>query len=144
MDYKEPNKDNKYTWETGASAMRQFHTNHALLLTTVLMMFHQPNYRLLRQYSARTQQITHAGGDAKRLQWGAVEVPLQSERGLGPTIDSEICVLQQHSLSLLCSNVLQNTKFNLAPRGYGRTSFRLAEIVQSGRVPVYMYDDAKW
>lgn len=36
------------------------------------------------------------------------------------------------------------SKFNLAPRGWGRTSFRLAEIIQSGRVPVYMYDDYEW
>jgi len=36
------------------------------------------------------------------------------------------------------------TAFNLAPRGFGRASFRLAEIVQIGRVPVYLYDDAPW
>ena len=40
-------------------------------------------------------------------------------------------------------NILKS-KFNLAPRGFGRTSFRLAEIVQSGRVPVYLYDDYEW
>lgn len=31
------------------------------------------------------------------------------------------------------------TKFNLAPRGYGATSFRLAEVVQLERIPVYIY-----
>jgi hypothetical protein len=42
------------------------------------------------------------------------------------------------------SLLIQNTKFNLAPRGYGRTSYRLAEIIQIGRMPVYMYDDYSW
>lgn len=36
------------------------------------------------------------------------------------------------------------TSFNLAPRGFGRASFRLAEIVQLGRIPVYLYDDYPW
>lgn len=39
---------------------------------------------------------------------------------------------------------VQRSQFNLAPRGYGRTSYRLAEVVQIGRVPVYMYDDHPW
>ena len=36
------------------------------------------------------------------------------------------------------------TSFNLAPRGFGRASFRLSEIVQVGRIPVYIYDDYPW
>jgi hypothetical protein len=39
---------------------------------------------------------------------------------------------------------IESTMFNLAPRGFGRTSFRLAEIIQIGRIPVYMYDDIPW
>jgi hypothetical protein len=37
-----------------------------------------------------------------------------------------------------------NTTFNLVPRGYGRASFRMSEVVQIGRVPVYIYDDCAW
>ena len=36
------------------------------------------------------------------------------------------------------------TRLNLAPRGFGRTSYRLAEILQLGRVPLYVYDDVAW
>eukprot|EP01035_Chromulina_nebulosa_P017912 gene17912-23532_t len=36
------------------------------------------------------------------------------------------------------------TKFNLAPRGYGRSSFRFAESIQMGRVPIFLYDDIPW
>ena len=36
------------------------------------------------------------------------------------------------------------TKFNLAPAGFGPTSFRLAEIIQLERVPVYIYNDRWW
>jgi hypothetical protein len=39
---------------------------------------------------------------------------------------------------------MENTKFNLAPRGYGRSSFRFAEIIQMNRVPVFVYDDYPW
>lgn len=34
---------------------------------------------------------------------------------------------------------IARTRFNLAPRGFGPTSFRLAEIVQLERIPVYIY-----
>lgn len=36
------------------------------------------------------------------------------------------------------------TKFNLAPRGYGRTSFRFAEAIHLGRIPVFLYTDLPW
>lgn len=36
------------------------------------------------------------------------------------------------------------TPFNLAPRGYGRASFRMTEIIQIGSIPVYLYDDFPW
>ena len=39
---------------------------------------------------------------------------------------------------------MQGTKFNLAPRGYGRSSFRYAEAIQMGRIPVFLWDDLPW
>jgi len=39
---------------------------------------------------------------------------------------------------------MQGSKFNLAPRGYGRSSFRYAEAVQMGRMPVFLWDDVPW
>ena len=36
------------------------------------------------------------------------------------------------------------TMFNLAPMGMGRASFRLAEIIQTGRIPIYLYGDYPW
>ena len=41
-------------------------------------------------------------------------------------------------------NDISDTKFNYAPRGYGRTSFRISEIIQIGRIPIYIYDDIPW
>jgi len=40
--------------------------------------------------------------------------------------------------------VMSTARFNLAPRGFGRTSFRFAEIIQMGRVPVFLWDDVPW
>ena len=37
-----------------------------------------------------------------------------------------------------------NSKFALAPRGYGRSSFRFFEIFQLGSIPVYLWDDEEW
>jgi hypothetical protein len=37
-----------------------------------------------------------------------------------------------------------NSKFALAPRGYGRTSFRFYEILQLGSIPIYIWDDIEW
>lgn len=31
------------------------------------------------------------------------------------------------------------TLINLAPRGFGRTSYRLAEVIQTGRIPLFLY-----
>ena len=37
-----------------------------------------------------------------------------------------------------------NSKFALAPRGYGRSSFRFFEILKLGTIPVYIWDDREW
>ncbi len=39
---------------------------------------------------------------------------------------------------------MNTTRFNLAPRGYGRSSYRVAEIVQMGRIPVVLFNDVAW
>jgi hypothetical protein len=36
------------------------------------------------------------------------------------------------------------SKFALAPRGYGRSSFRFFEIFKLGTIPVYVWDDIEW
>jgi len=38
----------------------------------------------------------------------------------------------------------QDTKFVLAPRGFGRSSYRFFEIVRLGSVPIYIWDDKIW
>jgi hypothetical protein len=45
---------------------------------------------------------------------------------------------------LLFINATLNSKFALAPRGYGRSSFRFFEILQLGIVPIYVWDDINW
>lgn len=37
-----------------------------------------------------------------------------------------------------------DSKFALAPRGYGRSSFRFFECFKLGTVPVYVWDDIEW
>ena len=32
----------------------------------------------------------------------------------------------------------------MAPRGYGRSSFRFYEILELGTVPIYIWDDIEW
>jgi Exostosin family len=37
-----------------------------------------------------------------------------------------------------------NSKFALAPRGYGRGSFRFFECFQLGTIPIYIWNDVNW
>ena len=41
-------------------------------------------------------------------------------------------------------NLTLRSKFCLAPRGYGRSSFRFFEAMQLDVIPVYIWDDVEW
>jgi hypothetical protein len=41
-------------------------------------------------------------------------------------------------------SITSNSKFALAPRGYGRGSFRFFECLQLGTIPIYIWNDAEW
>lgn len=43
-------------------------------------------------------------------------------------------------LANLFINTTQDSKFGLAPRGYGASSFRYFELIQMGVIPVYIHD----
>jgi hypothetical protein len=40
-------------------------------------------------------------------------------------------------------NITSRSIFSLCPRGYGKSSFRLYEVMQLGSIPVFIFDD-KW
>jgi len=40
--------------------------------------------------------------------------------------------------------VMNASIVQLAPRGFGRSSYHLSEIIQMGFIPVYVYDDKEW
>ena len=39
---------------------------------------------------------------------------------------------------------MRSTRFVLTPRGYGRSAFMIAEAIQAGAVPIYVYNDLEW
>ena len=41
-------------------------------------------------------------------------------------------------------NLTRESKFSLAPRGYGRGSFRFYECFQLGTIPIYLWNDVEW
>jgi hypothetical protein len=41
-------------------------------------------------------------------------------------------------------DVVRSGRFYLAPRGFGRTTFALAEAIQLGTPPVYVWDEVEW
>jgi hypothetical protein len=41
-------------------------------------------------------------------------------------------------------DITLSSRFCLAPRGYGRSSFRFFEAIQLDTIPVYVWDDIKW
>lgn len=56
--------------------------------------------------------------------------------GWQPSVNSE---LQQ-----LFITTTINSKFALAPRGYGRSSFRFCECFLLGTIPIYIWNDIEW
>jgi len=46
-----------------------------------------------------------------------------------------------NNLVNLFINITQRSKFALAPRGYGPSSFRFFEVIQMDVIPIYVYDD---
>ena len=56
--------------------------------------------------------------------------------GWTPTVNID---LQQQFI-----NITLNSKFALAPRGYGRGSFRFYECFQLGTIPIYIWNDIDW
>jgi hypothetical protein len=40
--------------------------------------------------------------------------------------------------------LMTRSRFSLAPRGFGRTSYHLNEILQMGLIPIHVYDDMPW
>lgn len=49
-----------------------------------------------------------------------------------------------HASSPNWQQLMASTLLNLCPRGYGRSSYRLAEVIQLGRIPVYLFNDVPW
>lgn len=41
-------------------------------------------------------------------------------------------------------NLTRDSKFALAPRGYGRGSFRFFECFELGTIPIYLWNDIEW
>lgn len=56
--------------------------------------------------------------------------------GWKPTVDKTLQYLFIHTTI--------DSKFALAPRGYGRSSFRFFECFKLGTIPVYVWDDIEW
>ena len=40
--------------------------------------------------------------------------------------------------------VMEQSRLSLCPRGFGRSSYHLAETIQMGRVPIHVYTDTPW
>lgn len=49
-----------------------------------------------------------------------------------------------NSLQKVFLDVTMNSKFCLAPRGYGRSSFRFYEAFLLGVIPIYIWNDMNW
>jgi len=54
-----------------------------------------------------------------------------------------VCLVQDNLQQLFIEKTV-SSKFALAPRGYGRGSFRFYEIFKLGAIPIYVWDDIEW
>jgi len=67
---------------------------------------------------------------------GNANFKLINSGGWKPSIDKSLQDI------FICETI--NSKFALAPRGYGRSSFRFFECLQLGTIPVYIWNDINW
>jgi hypothetical protein len=67
---------------------------------------------------------------------GNENIRIYNSGGWSATVNEN---LQQQFIDLTV-----NSKFSLAPRGYGRGSFRFYECFQLGTIPIYIWDDVEW
>ena len=78
----------------------------------------------------------------------------KTSKSRGEMVEQLRKILPQYNMSFRLSksgfygaafvDFIGNTTFNLAPRGVGRTSFRLTEIIQIGRIPIYVHYFDPW
>ena len=52
-------------------------------------------------------------------------------------------IVNKYNQDLFINSTI-NSKFALAPRGYGRSSFRFFEIFKLGTIPIYIWNDIDW
>jgi len=93
----------------------------------------QPKSLLASFVGQATHPIRRAMCEALK---GRADVQLIIKEGWSPSIPKEDAesFMEQTMRSRFC----------LAPRGYGRSSFRFFEAMQLNTVPVYLWDDKEW
>jgi len=77
--------------------------------------------------------VAHAPGELREIMAGVVS-SWSAENNISSFIGRS-----ENWKKIMCDSHL-----TLCPRGYGRTSYRLAESIQLGRVPVFIYSDVLW
>ena len=106
-------------------------TNNTLLNTSKL--FDPPKY-LASFVGSNTNSVRKTMCDI--LSHHSSEIYLSVNEHWTPTITKS-------AADLFIDKTLKS-KFCLAPRGYGRSSFRFFEAILLDRIPVYIWDDKEW
>lgn len=69
---------------------------------------------------------------------------LQGQEGFDITLRTHWSIEVDTDMQKIFIEKTLDSKFALAPRGYGRSSFRFFEIFQLGAIPIYVWDDIEW
>ena len=102
---------------------------------------HIPTLLFLREYNPRDFNIsTDYQYDAMFLGSYSHRIRIQ----MVGTFRSQLGSKFYYRNNIKWQTEYEKAKFILCPRGYGRNSFRFAEVLQTGRVPVFFYNDVKW
>lgn len=103
-----------------------------LLSRKIIKSFHQKNILCSfvgsNTHMLRTQMIACLNNDK--------DFQIHVNSFWTPCVDSNN---QEKFINISC-----DSKFCLAPRGYGRSSFRFFEILKLGSIPIYLWDDIEW
>jgi len=94
---------------------------------------------LVPKASKKTIFASFIGSDTHQIRKKMIESVSNKKDYVVETSKWSVSVPIQNFYSFIKTTAF--SKFSLAPRGYGKSSFRLYEIMQLGSVPVYISDD---
>jgi len=101
------------------------------------------SYKYKKSFHEKLILCSFVGTTTHQIRKECVKLLSQNKSFEIHTQDSWSSNVNKDLQNLFIEKTIQS-KFALAPRGYGRSSFRFFEILKLGTIPIYIWDDIEW